>query len=337
MLGDILCHSSLAGIQLVRFMRADRLLSILLLLQTRGKMTASQLAEEMEVSRRTILRDIDALSSAGVPVYASGGHGGDIGLDEQYRTSLTGLNEMEIQTLFIASNPALLHDIGLGSAVKSSRLKLSAALPARYHGMAAHIQQRIYIDPSWWWHDARPLPFWEDLQLAVFGDRLMHTIYTRADGTVVERLLEPYSLVAKGSLWYLIARRESEFRLYRVSRFQQVILLETTFTRVADFDLETYCHTHSSAFINTLKEYTCTLRVHIRRINFIQGLMPGRYRIIELDSGDGWLTLYFEVESVELARMLVFELGQDVQVIEPRSLRESILRMAYEIIEHQAD
>lgn len=317
-------------------MRADRLLSILLLLQTRGKMTASQLAEELEVSRRTILRDVDALSSAGVPVYASGGHGGGIGLDEQYRTSLTGLNEVEIQTLFIASSPALLHDIGLGRAVKSSRLKLSAALPRRHQDMATHIQQRIYIDPSWWWHDARPLPFWQELQQAVFNDRMIHTLYSRADGKVTERWLEPYSLVAKGSLWYLIARRDGEFRLYRVSRFQQVTLLESTFTRAADFDLETHWQSQSNAFIDTLREYAFSLRVRAGRVNFIQGLMPGRYRITEPDRGDGWLTLYFEVESVELARMLVFELGHDAQVIEPHSLWESVLRMAREIVEHEA-
>lgn len=318
-------------------MRADRLVSILLLLQTRGKMTASQLAEELEVSRRTILRDIDALSTAGVPVYASGGHGGGIGLDEQYRTSLTGLNEAEIQTLFVASNPALLHDIGLGSAVKSSRLKLTAALPDRYQDMAAQIQQRIYIDPSWWWHDARPLPFWQELQQAVFGDRMIHTLYTRADGTSTERLLEPYSLVAKGSLWYLIARHDDAFRLYRVSRFQQVTLLDATFTRAADFDLETYWHTQSNAFIDTLREYAFTLRVHVRRINFIQGLMPGRYRVTRRDDGSDWLTLHFELESVELARMLVFELGRDAQVIEPRSLWESVLQTARELVEHQVD
>lgn len=313
-------------------MRADRLLSIVLLLQTRGKMTAAQLAKDLEVSRRTILRDLDALSAAGVPVYASGGHGGGVALDEQYRTTLTGLNEAEIRTLFVASSPALLHDLGLGDAAKTSRLKLSAALPDRYQNMAAQVQQRIYIDPSWWWHDARPLPFWQELQQAVFTDRLIETVYTRADGEAAERVLEPYSLVAKGSLWYLIARRDGAFRLYRVSRFQRVMMLETAFVRTPDFDLATYWQAHSESFIDTLKEYTFVIRVRSTRLNFIQGLMPGRYRIVEPDSGDGWLRVHFEVESVDLARMLVLGLGQDAQVLAPHTLWESVLQTAHEIV-----
>src|SRR3982751_115398 len=111
-------------------MRADRLLSLVMLLQTRGKMTTQNLAEEMAVSRRTILRDIDALSVAGIPVYTDGGHGGGVALDENYRVTLTGLKESEIRSLFISNNNQLLKDVGLGDAAESSLLKLSAALPS---------------------------------------------------------------------------------------------------------------------------------------------------------------------------------------------------------------
>jgi predicted DNA-binding transcriptional regulator YafY len=140
-------------------MRADRLLSIILLLQTRGRMTARTLAEELEVSRRTILRDINALSFSGVPVYSEGGHGGGFSLAEEYRTTLTGLNTLEVQSLFVSSNHEALRDVGLGDAGERLILKLLAALPNAQHSTADHIRQRLMIDPTWWWHETSISPF----------------------------------------------------------------------------------------------------------------------------------------------------------------------------------
>ena len=154
-------------------MRADRLLSIILLLQTRGKMTAKALAEELEVSRRTILRDINALSFSGVPVYSEGGHGGGFSLVEEYRTTLTGLNTMEVQSLFVSSNNEALRDVGLGDAGERLLLKLLAALPKTHHSTADHIRQRLMIDPTWWWHEITISPFWEEIQRAVYEDRMI--------------------------------------------------------------------------------------------------------------------------------------------------------------------
>src|SRR5262245_7324827 len=208
-------------------MRADRLLSLVMLLQTRGKMTTAVLAHELNVSRRTILRDIDALSYAGIPIYADGGHGGGVTLDENYRLSLTGLNESEVRTLFIASNDKLLKDVGLDQAAESTLLKLFAALPALHQPSVDEIRQRIHIDPLWWWHDFQPMPFWDELQQVVYEDRCIHVVYETYNGQVDERLMEPYSLVAKASLWYLIAKRDGELRMYRVSRFHSVELLDT--------------------------------------------------------------------------------------------------------------
>jgi predicted DNA-binding transcriptional regulator YafY len=218
-------------------MRADRLLAMVMLLQSNVKMTAKALAEALEVSRRTILRDVDALSIAGIPLYTDSGHGGGIALDENYRLNLTGLKEPEVRSLFIASNAELLHDIGLGDAAQSTLLKLFAALPAPHQPSVNHIRQRILIDPVWWWHELQPLPFWDELQQAVYEDYRIQVHYENYNGEVVERLLEPYSLVAKASLWYLVAKRDSEIHTYRVSRFQQVTLLDSHFQRPSDFDL----------------------------------------------------------------------------------------------------
>src|SRR5690606_19122417 len=294
-------------------------------LQTRGKMTAQALADELEVSRRTILRDLDALSAAGVPIYAEGGHGGGITLDENYKVTLTGLKEAEVRSLFLSSNARLLADIGLGEAAESTLLKLLAALPVPHQPSVDHIRQRILIDPVWWWHDLQPLPFWSELQQAVYEDRCIRVCYERYDGTLVERILEPFSLVAKASLWYLIARRDGELRTYRVARFHQVTLLDTHFTRPADFDLPAYWQNHIQEFLATLSEFTFTLRIDSSRMASAKWYTPGRAEIIEPPDADGWLTARFWVESIDLASVFVLSMGTQAKVVEPDELRAHIL------------
>jgi predicted DNA-binding transcriptional regulator YafY len=313
-------------------MRADRLLAIMLLLQTRGKMTAQSLADKLEVSRRTILRDIDALSAAGVPVYAEGGHGGGIALDEHYRTTLAGLQDKEVRTLFVGDNTQLLSEIGLGDAAESTMLKLRAVLPASHQPSVEHMRQRILIDPVWWWRDAQPLPSWEQLQQAVYEDRCIRAVYERHNGVVIERILEPYSLVAKSSVWYLIADHAGELRTYRVLRFRQITLLDTHFHRREDFDLLTYWHEQLQHFGELISEYGFTLRMHPNRMNFVKEVVPGRYHQIELADSDGWITVQFQLDSMDLARMLVFGLGAHAIVVEPQELHEAVVNTACAIL-----
>jgi predicted DNA-binding transcriptional regulator YafY len=315
-------------------MRADRLLALVMLLQTRGKMTTQNLAKEMGVSRRTILRDIEALSVAGIPVYTDGGHGGGVALDENYRVTLTGLKESEIRSLFISNNNQLLKDVGLGAAAESSLLKLSAALPTAHQPSVDFIRQRIHIDPLWWWHDSEPLPFWDDLQNAVYEDICIHVVYQNYDGSINERLLEPYSLVAKSSFWYLIAKRDGEFRTYRVSRFHSVTLTGEHFMRDSDFDLANHWQTHLQEFTEALTEYAFALRIHESRLNFVKWLTPGRFQIIEPANEAGWLTIHVHMESIELAKMLVFGLGKDAVVLHPPELDKAVIQAARAIIEH---
>lgn len=316
-------------------MRADRLLAMMLLLRARGKMTSQALAAELEVSQRTILRDVEALTIAGVPVYADGGHGGGIALDENYRVTLTGLEEAEVQALFVSSSAKLLGDIGLGAAAERTLHKLFAALPAPHQPSVEHIRQRIHIDPVWWWHDSQPLPFWQALQQAVYEDRCIQVVYENRQGNLVERVLEPYSLVAKSSLWYLIARyADGEPHTYRVSRFHQVTLLEAHFKRRADFDLATYWHDHLAEFTASLADYSFTLRLHPDRLNFAQWLTPGRWTILHPADESGWITVRFQIETLELAKMLVFGLGNQADVIEPAELREAVVNAARVLVEH---
>jgi predicted DNA-binding transcriptional regulator YafY len=182
-------------------MRADRLISLLMLLQTNGRMTADNLAQRLEVSPRTIYRDLDALSSAGVPVYAERGPHGGCMLMESYRTNLTGLNEKEVQALFMFTVPGLLADLGAEKASQAAMLKLMASLPAPFQQDAAFVQQRLHLDPAAWFQPDEDVPFLPLLQTAVWQHKRFRMTYRRGDGQWVKRLLDPYGLVAKASVW----------------------------------------------------------------------------------------------------------------------------------------
>jgi len=315
-------------------MRADRLVTLILLLQTRGKLTAQALAEEVGVSRRTILRDVEALSISGIPIYSEGGHGGGIALDERYRTTLTGLNAAEVQTLFVSNSPTVLSDVGLGESADRLVLKLLAGLPAAHRPIAAHIRQRLLIDPTWWWHEPRASAFWEVLQQAVYEDWLLETTYEHYNGDLVEHVLEPYSLVNKSGLWYLVAQREGELRTYRVARFHDVRLLKRVFTRRLDFDLPTYWQAHLQAFIENFSTYHCTLRVHPERVAFVTGLLPGRWEPLGHANEAGWMTFRLTMDSLLMAKMLVFGLGPFGEVLDPADLAETVLRDAIQLAAH---
>lgn len=313
-------------------MRADRLLAIMLLLQTGGKLTTCCLAERLEVSRRTILRDLDALCVAGVPIVAEGGHGGGVSLDERYRMTLAAMREGEIRTLFVGDNGPLLRELGLDAAAERTLLKLRAVLPAAHRPAVEHLRQRLLIDPTWWWRDEQPLPWWADLQRAVEEDRLIAAVYERGDGQVVARTLAPYSLVAKSSVWYLVAEREGVLRAYRVARFRQLRLLDETFRRRPDFDLPAFWRERMAQFGELAEGYACTLRIHPEWLGFAQRIVPGRYRQLGAPGGDGWLTLALRLESQELARMLVCGFGRHALVIEPDELRRAVAAMARDVL-----
>lgn len=313
-------------------MRADRLLSIMLILQAQGKTTTSALAETLEVSRRTILRDIEALSIAGVPIHAEAGHGGGVYLDEHYRVSLTGLKEAEVRALFVSSHPGPLQDVGLGSAAEATLLKLFAALPSLHRQEAERIQQRIHLDPAWWWHRGQTLPHLETLRSAVFDNLCVNVRYERGDGEIVERIVEPYSLVAKASVWYLIARRNDELRTYRVSRFVAVEVLNTHFERDEAFDLAQYWHNHTREFVANIPFFTFTMRLPADRLQFLNWYASERYTIRDTSPDGTQLVLDLRLSSLEEARMLVLGLGADAEIIEPDTLREAVVLQARQIV-----
>ncbi|HEX8186484.1 MAG TPA: YafY family protein, partial [Blastocatellia bacterium] len=218
-------------------MRADRLLSIMLLLQVHRRITARELASRLEVSERTIHRDMDALSGAGIPVFAERGSGGGWALMEEYRTNLTGLNKDEIQALFLVNPSRLLADLGLGKASDAALIKLRAALPSVSRDEAEYARQRIYVDLAGWNHSQETIPHLPALQEAIWRERKLRFTYERTGCDGVERLVDPLGLVAKGSAWYLVAAVEGETRSYRISRVKDVEIMDEPCARPEGFDL----------------------------------------------------------------------------------------------------
>jgi predicted DNA-binding transcriptional regulator YafY len=190
------------------------------------------------------------------------------------------------------------------------------------------------IDPTWWWHDNTTSPFWDELQQAVYEDRLIEATYENFDGDVSERVLAPYSLISKSSLWYLLAERDEELRTYRVTRFRSVRLLDQSFSRRPDFDLPTYWRAQMQAFDNTFSGYRCTLRVHPERVSFVQWLMPGRWELVADADDQGWVTVSLMMDTDLLAKMLVFGLAGFVEVLAPTELEGEVLAQARNVLRH---
>jgi predicted DNA-binding transcriptional regulator YafY len=314
-------------------MRADRLLSILLLLQANRHMTAGNLARRLEVSERTIHRDMEALGAAGVPVYAQRGTGGGWLLSEAYRTSLPGLNEAEVQALFLAAPQQLLADLGLRHAADAALLKLLAALPAAHRRDAEYARQRILVDTAGWNRSEEAVPALPALQEAVWRGLRVRIAYRRGDGEEAERTLHPLGLVAKGSLWYLVAASGGEPRTYRVSRVRSVALLEEPCLRPSDFDLAAFWAESSAGFTAALPRYPVTVRVPAEILPRL-GSAGGYVRVdhIGAPDPDGWVEVRLLCETEENARGFVLHFGGQMRIVEPAVLREQVARLAAEVV-----
>lgn len=310
-------------------MRADRLVSILLLLQTRGRLTAGQLAEKLEVSERTIYRDMDALSGSGIPVVAERGASGGWRLLEEYRTNLTGLKESEIRALFVSPSGQLLEDLGLARTAEDAKNKLLAAIPAAYRHNAEDIWNRIHIDTSTWRQSQEKIACFEILKKALWLKSRIRIRYQRADGEKVERKVEPLGLVAKGGTWYFIASAEEKIRNYRVSRIQFAVPTEETFERPENFDLAQYWKSSTERFIQNLPTYEVNVEVHpsiLSRMKF-----TGRFvqiREAGQPNGDDWVPVKLTFDTKTEAKEYILGFGEKIKIVEPLELHDAILEMA---------
>ncbi|MFD9590553.1 helix-turn-helix transcriptional regulator [Streptomyces sp. NPDC059980] len=299
-------------------MKSSRLVSILLLLQTRGRLTAAQLAEELEVSVRTVYRDVEALSAAGVPLYGDAGHAGGYRLLDGYRTRLTGLTTEEAEALFLAGVPGPAAELGLGAVLAAAQLKVRAALPHELREHADRISGRFHLDAPGWYADADATPYLPAVADAVWNSRVLHVRYRRwREPTDVERRLEPYALVLKAGRWYVVAGPGP--RTFRVDQILEHNAPGAEFTRPDDFDLTAYWTRYQRDFHDRLHRAEAVLRI-------APGADPGGLtgRAVE-DNGrteaDGWTRVTVPIESVDRAHDEFLRLGTAIEVLEPPELR----------------
>lgn len=313
-------------------MRADRLLSLVLLLQRHKHMTAKSLSKMLGVTERTIYRDIDALSLAGVPVYTRTGPDGGCFLDEQYRSHLNWFTGAEIQALLYTGSASPLSELGMEGAMDNAILKLLSLLPERKQQEAEKMRQRLYLDPSGWYESKEAHPTLPLLKEAVWRDVLIEVIYENWEGKAQSYSLAPYSLVYKSDRWYLVAESLSSgsMRNYRVSRLSDVHLLSTAFERDLTFDIADYWKEASEQFMNRIPVYPVTLRVRPHLMTYFQHVLYGRHTIIETQ--DNWWILKVEYTVFEEARSSVLGLGIDAEIIEPQSLHDAVIEQARAIV-----
>jgi len=317
-------------------MRADRLLSALLLLQAHGRLTGRELARRLEVSARTVHRDMEALSAAGVPVFALRGARGGWQLDEDWRTRVPGLDESELRALLMAQ-PRVIGDVRLARAAERALEKLMAALPVSLRAQAASIRQRLYVDTTGWRGTNENLAMMPIVQDAVTRDRKLAIRYWRAGRERVERAVDPLGLVAKGSAWYLVAHTPGGFRTYRVSRIEEAKLLDRPCERPPDFDLAAYWKSSTKEFQDGWPRYEATLRLEPRTAKWVTmwRIAYPVEQVAEPDSA-GWATLRVQFDHEDEACFVVLGLGPRADVIEPARLRDRVAAEAAAVVERRS-
>jgi predicted DNA-binding transcriptional regulator YafY len=308
-------------------MRASRLLSILILLQMRGRLSAEALAREFEVSVRTIYRDVDQLSAAGVPIYAERGRAGGFALLDGYRTKLTGFTSAEADALLLAGVGSAAADLGVGAELAAAQLKLLASLPPDAGASAQRVAARFHLDPLNWYRRADAVEMLPDLARAVWGERRIRVRYDSWKG-VVERTLDPLGLVLKGGAWYLVAAVKGEPRTYRASNIQALDVLETTFRRPARFDLARFWNTWAKDFETRLMRERATIEVSPKGRTILRAANPAAAHAVDTEHAaakrEGWVRATIPVESIAMAARELLSLGAEVVVLDPPALREAI-------------
>lgn len=308
-------------------MQASRLLSILLTLQTRGRLSAQALAGVLEVSVRTVYRDIDSLSAAGVPVFATRGRHGGIQLRDGWRSQLTGLTAGEALALPMAALPGPARALGIGEAAASAHLKLLAALPDDWRADAQRAGARFHLDPVDWFREGAATDHLRTVADAVWSGRRLRLHYT-SWVQQSERTVDPLGLVLKGGAWYLVARRLKEPRTYAVAAIGSVQPLDETFERPAGFDLAAWWAESTRRFEQGVYRGFATLRVSAAGLERLRRFGPLVARAAEASAGPadrrGWHRVTVPIESLDHAAREMLQLGAEAVVLEPPALRQRL-------------
>jgi predicted DNA-binding transcriptional regulator YafY len=311
-------------------MRASRLLSILMLLQTRGRLSAGALAEALSVSVRTIYRDVDHLSASGVPIWAENGRHGGFELQAGWRTELTGLTAPEARAVFMAGLPGPASELGLGEAMASAQLKLMAALPDDWRGGTGHVTSCFHLDPTDWYQAALPSPHLREVAAAVWGRQRLRMRYESWE-RVSDRVVEPLGLVLKSGRWYLVARSaraDAQPRIHRVDAIRGLERLDEPFTPPVGFDLPAWWAEAAARFETGLYQGQATVRVTSEGLDRLRQL-GSRIADAALDNArpcerEGWIETVVPIESVVHAARELLRLGDQGEVLAPAALRDHL-------------
>jgi len=311
--------------------RASRLVTLLLLLQARGQLTAAELATELEVSERTIHRDVDALSASGVPIYAERGPYGGIRLVDGYRTRLTGMTPEEAEALFLAGLPGPAAELGLGTVVAAAQLKVLASLPPELRTRASRLVERFHLDAGDWFKTSHPVPHLSALSDAVWSSTRIEIDYERGDGAV-RRVLEPLGVVLKAGIWYVVARVGEQIRTYRVSRVVAAVPTNERFERPEGFDLKAYWAESAAAFERDVPRIEVVIRVHPDGLDALRTAVGGSVvRAAETlpdEDPDGWTRLRIRLDYPEEAAGVLLRAGPLVDVLSPPDVRAEVAATA---------
>ncbi|HEY3779346.1 MAG TPA: YafY family protein [Rhizomicrobium sp.] len=305
-------------------MLASRLLSILMLLQARGRLSAGELAAEFEVSVRTIHRDIDQLSAAGIPVYAERGRSGGFALLDGYRTRLTGLTQPEAEALFLAGLPGPAAELGLAEVLSAARLKLIAALPAHIQPGADRMAVRFHLDPAPWFRAGDPQPALETVARAVWSARMLKLRYS-SQGEARPRRLGPLGLVLKAGTWYLVAQSGKAIRTYRMASIHDPEITDEVFERPKRFDLAAHWNNACRDYETGLWRGQAEVRLSPRGVALLE-LLGSQVKDAAHETGkpdrDGWIRCTLPIESEAQGMRELIRLCEDVEVLGPPALRK---------------
>ncbi|MGD0242448.1 MAG: YafY family protein [Streptosporangiaceae bacterium] len=315
-------------------MKSGRLLEMLLLLQARGQVTAGELAERLEVSTRTVYRDAEALSAAGVPIYTERGRAGGIRLLPGYRTDVTGLTEDEARALFVLSTPGAQEDLGLGNAARSAVLKVMRAVPAPFRPAATATSQLILVDPERWMRGSEPTGQLGVLQAAVFSGRRLRMRYRsgggRGEREPAERVVDPYGLVSKSGIWYLVADAEGEPRLFRVSRVMSAEAVEAPVRRRDGVELAGLWQALRRQVEERPTPVAVLARVRRDWLALFRRICAAH--LVDGEDDDGgddpeWAVVRLRFGGVAAARIML-SFGGDVEVVTPPEVRDDLAAVA---------
>ena len=295
-------------------------------------MTARELSIELEVSLRTIYRDVDSLSAAGIPLYGDRGPTGGYSLLDGYRTRLTGLTTDEAGSIFLAGVPGPAAELGLGTVLATAQLKLLAALPTELRSRAGRIRERFHLDAPGWFRSGEEAPHLALLAQGVWNQKRMRIRYQR-EHELHERFIEPLGVVLKAGVWYLVAMRDGQPRTYRVSRIEEAELTDERFERPEAFDLADYWSESIAAYERDLPRVAVTVRVRRDALPRLAMLVGGGAvsEAETLPSGgeaDGWSRLRLGIEWPEDAAARLVGMGSAMEVLEPAELRDQVLELA---------